>query len=325
MLRTAKKKPVQRTTQKRNFSHNIHNVSKDCIVTSGSKQKVVYRGIRNNVYDDKSSVPLFRAECILFGLSSYYMTFDPKKVIIDNDLISGHKMSPIFLSTTLNKEIARTFTHENSPLLTFDVSNLNNLTMINAESAFAGTYAWFYAGGQENELTVFALLYASIKFFEFKNYQAFSNPFYLPICPNDQESCLLLNELYEDLCKLHHNGRSQGGKPTVEYLEKFNLLYHNVLGDQNPLNMTLTNFQRLFPQYAKHFFHVMNGANYDRFFAVKTSNRADKITVFNFLLGNLSMKEYAFCIDPTAHRVTEERDAVSRICRDNNMKKKFNL
>lgn len=319
-----KKRPSRTAAQKRQFSKNVHHISPDCNPVSAAKTKIVYRGIRHDVYEPRSYVPLFRAESIFFGLNSYYTGFDPNTVTIDSHMIASHKLSPIFLSTSLNKASAATFV-EKGPLLTFDINNLENLMMVNADREFLAAFGGFYASGIEKELTVFALLYASIEFFELNDGNKFSNPFYLPVDPDDQESRLLLNELYDDLCRLHHYGRSMGGKSTLEYLQKFNLLYHKVFGDKNPLNMTLNTFQNEFPEYAKHFFHARNGSYRDRFFSVQLSNRIDKVTVLNFLLGNLSMKEYAFCINPATHRDETEQRTVARMSRDKVIKEKFKL
>lgn len=328
----ARKKPVVKKDQGRNFSKSIHAVDSLVPLVSTDEAGVLYRGIRRDPFFASSPIPLFKAEVIFFGLASYVTSFDPRKVTIDNYMIARHKRSPLFLSLSQERRVSSSIFSKSGPLLTLDVSNLPGLLMVDAEEAYYKALGARYCDAKEKELTVFALLYASITSFQFVSQQqrAFLNPFYLPINPAETENCLLLQALYDAMCHVHHFAllpmpNDEYHQAKINYMQLLVSLYEKVLGDKNPFNMPIHVFRETFPEYAACFFHEYNGNYRERFFAINTQDQHQKMTVFSFLCEQMTLQRYCQTVDAGSYRLANQETAIQRIEDDADLSKAFGL
>lgn len=327
----AKRKPSSKATQKRHFSRNVHTIDARVPLVPVDDHSVLYRGIRQNVFDVNTTLPLFRDTCIFAGITPCFTAFDPENTVITNYIAATHKELPIFTSLSFVKGSSKVFA-ERGPLLTVNLTNLPDLMLVDTEKAYYNENREFYKLKQEYELTVFAILYASIKSFDFQG-KTISNPFCLPILPSDQENCRLFQELYDVFCKMQHvefmepsvNYVLQRDELKHQYFKKLFVLYDKVLGRDNPFNMSLREFQSKYPDYSEWLLHHSNKQNADNNSRVVNLEEAMNHSVFDFLADGRNKKDYIndFCIGE--HRKHRERNAKKYLADDPIIKSAFKI
>ena len=338
-LRRTKKRQArqQNVAPQRDFSKNMHKFAPDVPLVVGNPGKDLFRGIRYNVFDQSTHVPLFRDAGILLGVSPYFSSFFPNETVITNYIAAAHKNLHLFTSTSYEKTSSDRFTcrgKEASVMLILDFSSLPDVALIDIEKAYFNVHKKKYANGEEHELTVLGFPYTSIAAFDINN-NLVPNPFYLPISAQDEKLCRLNQELYDSFCNMTHMALMEETHPEIEmqyewfqskkdYFEKLFSLSEMVHGKDNPFNMTINQFITAHPQYAKFLFHHKNGDYAMRLAGIKDIDK-NKVTVLEFITNHDDIDQYLRQLKTGSHRRSMENIAQNEIRRDEILKEAFKI